>query len=488
MHKRILWLILLSLLWSGVVFAQDDTDAFSEGYTFVDGTVFNYPADFLIYSEDYDSLFLANDQIDMFFFIVYERTILSQELNDLPTILRWYLPEEIDYEAGDEDAITLGERDGISFSYEVDSSPDFDRELYLVPVGDNGSVAVVRVQPNIENDVEALEDDDRDLALNIIETLSFVDLRGDLSTVLGNSITFDGQWMIEYPDDWLANGVAQTLQRGEATTIAVSAYSPEEIMALDLKDDPIELLYYDLFAPADTTISFDPEGVSFVNVRGLEGVRYSLLDTVDDSTIQRVYFLAPLPDGWVLAMDITTPVGTAILQDTTVQDMIQTVRLAGTLPPIAMITMENAFILPGIGQINFPDFWTVRETESGGVSMSTIDINVFLFAFDAITAADAGYTDNLGVALLDIVDPLDGSVVINPDDVIVTTLQNGNPVAEASYIETSDSGRSYTREIRLIQLDNGAVVFVGVIPQPGIDEIPEASLIETIAILNTLVP
>ncbi|MEO1643928.1 MAG: hypothetical protein AAFR67_01990, partial [Chloroflexota bacterium] len=89
MHKRILWLVLLSLLWSGVVIAQDDTDAFSEGYTFVDGTVFNYPADFLIYSEDYDSLFLANDQIDMFFFIVYERTILSQELNDLPTILRW---------------------------------------------------------------------------------------------------------------------------------------------------------------------------------------------------------------------------------------------------------------------------------------------------------------------------------------------------------------------------------------------------------------
>ncbi|MEL6527997.1 MAG: hypothetical protein AAFQ07_20030, partial [Chloroflexota bacterium] len=165
MHKRILWLVLLSLLWSGVVIAQDDTDAFSEGYTFVDGTVFNYPADFLIYSEDYDSLFLANDQIDMFFFIVYERTILSQELNDLPTILRWYLPEEIGYEAGDEDAITLGERDGISFSYEVDSSPDFDRELYLVPVGDNGSVAVVRVQPNIENDVEALEDNDRDLAL-----------------------------------------------------------------------------------------------------------------------------------------------------------------------------------------------------------------------------------------------------------------------------------------------------------------------------------
>jgi len=488
MHKRIGWLIIGCLLWSGAVLAQDDTtsESFTEEYIFVDGTVFTYPADFLIYDEAYDSVFLANDQTDMFFYVVYERTILSQDLNDLPTILRWYLPEDVEYEAGDETAIIIGEREGISFTYEVDSSPDFDRELYVLPVGENGSVAVVRVQPNVDRDVEELEE--RDLALTMIQTLTFEDFRGDLSTVLGNSITFDTQWMIEYPDDWLANGIEQTLSRGDDTTITVSAYSPDEIAILNLKDDPIELLYYNLFAPADTSIDFNPETVSFVNVGGYEGVRYSLIDTLEDDTFQRVYFLAPLPEGWVLAMDITAPVGTAILQESTVQQMIQTVRRAGTLPPIEMITMENAFILPSIGQISFPDFWTARETESGGVSMNTIDINVFLFGYDATTASDLNYTDNLAFALLQIVDPIDENVVINPDDIIVTTLQNGNPVAEASYVETNSNGRSYTRELRVIQLDNGAVVFVGVIPQPGIAEIPEASLTETIAVLNTLTP
>jgi len=293
--------IMTLLLLVGLVSAQED---FPEEYIFVDGTVVNFPSDFLVYDEDYEDMYMANGSIDMRFYIVYERTIQSQELDSLPIILEWYFGDDT-YEIGEEETITIGEREGIRFE-------NGDNTLIVLPVGENGSVAVVTIQ---------LDGGDEDLALRIIETLHYESLSTGIETVLGNSFTVDDSWMIEYPDAWTANTIEQNLVRDDVS-MRVEVYTAEEITALDLKNDPIEILYYELFAPVDGSIEFDPSAIVFLNVRGLEGIRYRFADTVDDATIQRVYFLAPLNTEDVLAVEITAPIGSNILQDADVQDMI----------------------------------------------------------------------------------------------------------------------------------------------------------------------
>jgi|GEM_PF-6721805 len=478
MLKR--FFVMLCLLWIvGLVSAQDE---FTESYTFVDGTVVNFPSDFLVIYEDYDEMDLANSVTEIQFYIMYERTILSQELNSLPEILDWWWGSGEGYDPGDEDPIIIGERDGIQTSYT--NNDDVDVLVIALPVGDNGSVAIISVLPNIANGVEELQDEG--IIFSILETLHYEDLGATFDTILGNSFTFDDIWMIEYPDPWLANTIDQSLELDEVT-ITVSVYSEAEIDVLELKADPIELLYYDLFAPVDESIVFDPENISFINIRGLEGIRYAVRDTVDEEAIQRVYFLAALTDTDVLAMEITAPVGANILQDSDVQDMIQTIRLDGTLPPIEMMALDSAFNLEGVGEIRFPSYWLATQNENNTVTLSTLDTSIFIVPFTAETAIENGYPDDLVVALLDIVSPLDDSVIINPDDVETGSLQNGNRFAQTTYIETTDS-RSYPRTVMVILLDDDSMVFVGFLPQPGINEVSGAALSEVVAILNTIAP
>lgn len=456
--------IIIVLLLVGLVSAQED---FPEEYIFVDGTVVNFPSDFLVYDEDYEDMYMANGSIDMRFYIVYARTIQSQELDSLPIILEWYFGDDT-YEIGEEEAITIGEREGIRFETGDDT-------LIVLPVGENGSVAVVTIQ---------LDGGDEDLALRIIETLHYESLSTGIETVLGNSFTVDDSWMIEYPDTWTANTIEQNLMRDDVS-MKVEVYSAEEITALDLKNDPIEILYYELFAPVDDSIEFDPSAIVFLNVRGLEGIRYRFADTVDDATIQRVYFLAPLNTEDVLAVEIIAPIGSNILQDDDVQDMIQTIRPEDTLPPIEMMALDNAYILQDIGEMRFPAYWRIREYDDGAIGLSTLESNLYFVPFSSSISTQRDYPDDLVSALLDIVSPLDESVVLNPDDVEVGTLQNGNPYAQTSYIETNET-RTYPRIAMVVLLDDNSLVFIGIIPQPGIDDISEATLNEARAIINTI--
>lgn len=461
---RRFFVIIILIFIVGIVAAQDE---FPEEFIFVDGTTVNFPSDFLVYDEDYEDMYMANESIDMRFYIVYERTIQSQSLDSLPIILEWYFGDDT-YEIGEEEVIMLGGREGISFSYD-------DTTLIVLPVGENGSVAVVTVE---------LSGGDKNLALSIIETLRYESLGTGIETVLGNSFTFDETWMIEYPDAWIANTIEQRLMRDDVT-LSVAVYSAEEIIALDLKNDPIELLYYELFAPVDTSVEFDPTQIVFLNIRGLEGIRYRFSDTVAEQVVQRVYFLAPLTSEDVLAVEMTAPIGSNILQDNDVQDIIQTIRPDGTLPPIEMMALDNAYILQDIGEMRFPAYWRVREYDEGAISLSTLESNLYFVPFNSNISIQRDYPDDLASALLDIVSPLDESVVLNPDDVEVGTLQNGNSFAQTSYIETSDT-RTYPRTVIVVLLDDNSLVFVGIIPQPGIDEISEQTLIETRAIINTI--
>lgn len=476
MLKR--FFVMLCLLWIvGLVAAQDD---FTESYTFVDGSVVNYPSDFLVIYEDYDEMDLASPLTEIQFYIVYERTIVSRDLKSLPEILDWWWGSGTGYDPGDEETIIIGEREGIQTSYQ--NSDDVDVQVIAMPIGENGSVAIVSILPNSENDVDEIEEEA--VVFSILETLHYEDLGRGFDTILGNSFTFDDVWMIEYPDPWLANSIDQEMTLDDVT-IRVAVYSEAEINALELKADPIELLYYDLFAPVDETIIFDPENISFINIRGLEGIRYAVRDTVDDEPIQRVYFLAALNETDVLAMEITAPAGANILQDTLVQDMIQTIRLDGTLPPIEMMPLDSTFILEGVGEIRFPEYWLATQNENDTITLSTLDTSIYLVPITAADSIEYGYPDDLVAALLGIVSPLDDSVVLNPDDVETGSLQNGNHYARTTYIETTES-RSYPRTVMVILLDDDSLVFVGYLPQPGIEAVSGSALNEVLAILNTI--
>ena len=465
---------ILLLFWiAGLSLAQDEL---TEEYIFVDGTIVNFPGDFLTIYEDYDEMYLANDDTEILFYITYERTLLSQDLATLPDVLNWWWDDPEVYEIGDEEALMIGEREGIEFTFE--NSDGVDERMVLLPVGENGSVAVVSVIP--------AQAEDEALIFRIIESLHAENFGTDFDTVLGNSFTFDDGWLIEYGDDWLANTIEQQLVRDEVT-LTVSVYSAPEIEALQLKDDPIELLYYDLFAPVDESIGFDPESISFINIRGLEGIRYAVLDSAGEENLQRVYFLAALNANDVLAMEITAPVGANILQNVDVQDMIQTIRLEGNLPPIEMMSFDNAFNLVGVGQMRFPAYWRARDNDDDTITLSTVDVHLFIVPFSADYSLEQNYPDDLGAALLDIVSPLDDSVILNPDDVEISTLENGNLIAEISYIETDD-GRSYPRNVMVILLDDNSLVFVGYSPQPGIEALSEANQNEVRVILNTINP
>lgn len=469
MLKRLF--VLLCLLWiAGLTLAQD---GFSEEYVFVDGTIVNFPSDFLTIFEDYDEMHLANDSIEIQFYITYERTLLSRELETLPDVLNWWWDDSTIYKIGAEEAIIIGEREGIQFIRD-------DERMILLPVGGNGSVAVITI---ILGD-DSLEDES--LVFSIIDSLHAEDSGTSFDTILGNNFTFDDSWIIEYADDWQTDTAGQTLNR-EDVFLTMSVYSSAEIEALELKDDPIELLYYDLFAPVDETIEFDPESISFINIRGLEGIRYALLDTINEDNVQRVYFLASLNDEDVLALEITAPVGTNILQNEDIQDMIQTIRPEGSLPPIEMMSFDNAFNLQGIGAMRFPAYWRARDNDDDTVTLSTVDIYVFIVPFDATYSLEQGYPDDLVSALLTIASPLDESVILNPDDVETGTLENGNAFAETTYIETNDN-RSYPRTAMVILLEDNAMVFVGYSPQPGVEELSETNQNEVRVILNTIAP
>lgn len=480
MLRRIVSLLFLLACGASIVGAQN---TFTEEFIFVDGTVIRYPSQFLIYDQSYDRMFMADDQTDIYIYVLYPTTIQRHNLDTLAKAMNFYFDNETVYQPGDEEPISIGGREGVQFRYTVEQDLSYDRWYVALPVQNGESIAIMRVQPNIDQDIT--QDPDTELALAILENAHFVDFRANLQTVLGNSMPVDEDWMIEYGDNWRANTDNQTLQRDE-TEIVVDVYSPAEIEALDLKNDPIELLYYDVYAPSDSTIAFDPTTINFERIGAHDGVRYQYFDTVDGEAVQRAYFLAPLGEGSVLALLMVSPVGSLILQDSEVRDMIQTVRPSGTLPPLSMMELNNGYILNDLIEIRFPDYWHLRENDNNTITLATLDTNLYIAPFNANYVAEQGYSGDLATALVKITTPQDDSVILNPDDVLIGTLENGHAYAELQYMETYDE-RTYPRIVWLIALEDESLIFIGVIPQPGVEAIAATALAESLAIANTIV-
>jgi hypothetical protein len=471
-------LLLLSLM--GIAQAQD----LSGVYRFVDGTTVNFPNDFLVFNENYDSVSLASSQSDIAISVVFARTIESQKLESLAQILAYHLaatPEV--YTLGTEETIQIGEVEAIRFSRTVEGENPYPETYIVLPVGDNGSVAIARIQPNVEAGVFALSEEEA--AMQIVESIHYENIRGELSTILGNTFRFGDGLLIEHRDIWTADEVTSTLT-SEFATIRLTAFTPEELAALERKADPIEVLYYEVFQPSDESIVFNPEELVFENIRGREGVRYAIIDTVDGEPVQRVYFVSLMENGTVAALDIQTRVGFAILEDPDTADMIQTLRPEGTLPPVTMMALGSSFNLSSGATVRYPDYWRARSVE-GAVSLDSLEVNMLIRSFSAEDAQDENYNDDLVDAILELTTPIDTNIALSTEDVSEITLENGRPAVQLSYTET-EGGRSYLRRVMLILLDDESVVYVSISPQEGILELTAENDAEVRAILNTISP
>lgn len=477
MRKGILILLLLVALM-GIAEAQ----TLSEAYSFVDGTTINFPNDFLPVNEEYDSVSLVNSQTDMSISVVFARTIESRGLLSLADILSFHVGNPEIFTVGMEEAISLGEVEAIRFTRLVAGETPYT-EIYLVlPVGDNNSVAIVRIQPNVVGGVFELSEEA--LALQIVESIHFEDIRGTLSTNLGNTFVFGGGLLIEHRSLWTADASTSRLS-SDFATIQFLTFTSEELAAINRKADPIEVLYYEVFKPNDTSLVFNPDELIFVTIRGREGVRYAVIDTVEGEPVQRIYFVSLMENGTVAALDIVQDrIGFDILADTDTEDMIQTMRPEGTLPPVTMMALGGTFNIGTSATVNYPDYWRARPVE-GAVSLDSLDVNVYLRSITAEEAEDANYDDNLAEALVELTQPLDSSVQLSADDVIEVTLENGRSAVQLSYTETED-GSSYSRRVMLILLEDNSLVFVSIRPQAGILELSAENDAEVRAILNTI--
>jgi hypothetical protein len=477
MRKGVLILLLLLSLM-GIAHAQ----ILSDSYSFVDGTTINFPSDFLPFNENYDSVSLANNQTDIAISVVFARNIESQRLETLPQILNFHLANPEIYSIGAEEAILLGERDAIRFTRLVEGENPYSEIYIVLPVGANNSVAIVRIQPNVEGGVFELSEEA--LAMQIVESIHFEDIRGTLSTTLGNTFVFGDGLLIEHTGVWTADAASSSLT-SDFATIHLLAFTPEELAASNRKADPIEVLYYEVFHPNDETLLFNPEELVFDTIRGREGVRYAVIDTVDGEPVQRSYFVSLMENGTVAALDIQTRVGFAILDDPDTADMIQTLRPEGALPPVTMMALGSSFNLPS-ATVHYPDYWRARPAEEG-VSLDSLDVNVYIRAFSADEAADENYPDDLSKALLELTEPIDSSIELSADNVVEVPLENGRPAVQISYTETEE-GRSYPRRVMLILLEDNSVVFVSIKPQEGVIELTAENEAEVRAILNTISP
>jgi hypothetical protein len=471
--KRIVILVifLFSIL---LVNAQE----LSEAYTFVDGTTINHPSDFLPFDKAYDRATFSNNQSEIFVAVIFERTRLAQELNSLPKVLEWWADPSLAYDIGDEEMLIIGDQEAIRFVSIIDDNERSYERIYILLESDSGSAVLFRIQPDIRQDFYILEQED--LILSIVASTHFVDLRAGTETVLENSFVFDDGMMIEYSNPWTLDTETQALQSNRLS-LQLSAFTPEELAEKQLKNDPIEILYYEAFAPNDSEIVFDPSLIIFLTIRGIEGLSYTFNDRRDDEIVQHTYFVANLDNGTIVALDFVASSGTTVLDSRDVQDMIQTIRPEGTLPPFALIPMGNPYDLASI-TISYPDYWFLSEGDNGAISLSSLATNIFIFPISA-EELDA---DDLATSLLDQIFPFDEDVSITPDDVELMTLNNGLEMARTRYIETEDRGNTYQRLVLLVRLADDSALMISIAPQPGIFELTNEAEAEAMAIINTI--
>lgn len=483
--KRLLWLasalaLLLALVPSA--FAQEDEDLPLE-YTFIDGTTFNYPGDFSIYREDDDGVFIANDVTDIYIFTLYERSQIRNNITNLPEALDAYLGDLTEFEPKDMTPMRVDGREVASFNFTLvnDSGSEYERTVYAIYVGENNTIAIVSVIPVRGRDIT-----EEDRVLQIMGTIRYVDNSvGD--NVLGNRVELPNEVVIEHRDDWSAQTLdGGTLLTRDDTEMRVLVFTTAELLERGMKDDPVDVLFA-LYEPFDESISFDASRISFPEIAGMEVTRYRYTDTRDGERVERIYFVFQLESGVFVIADVVT--GDLLYSDQAdVEEMLLTTRMQDEPPPYDL-TMQSSYNLPTGATVRFPPNWTVVPGENDTVSINSVETNIFVLIYTEAEAQNLGYLDgDLADSLLQILSPLDTSLSFTRADVTPFTLEDGREAVRLDYIETNESGASYERFVVVMRLEDGSLVFAGVVPQPGLDEITPEMEALALAIIGTIRP
>lgn len=475
MVKRIIILFILLISFVQIVNAQELT----QRYTFVDGTTLNYPSEFLPFDRQYDRVTFSNFQTEIFVVVILERVRQANELDTLPKVLDWWVDPSIGYDIGEEEGIMIGEREAIRFDAPVDDVTAYERSFFVVPV-DNGAAAIFRILPEVQQEIYQIQDEEQ--VLSIIGSTRFVDLRAGTENVLGNTFVFEDNMLIEYRSAWRLDSSRKELSSDRAT-LHLTAYTPEELAANQWKADPVEVLYYGVYAPFDTSIPFDSALIELRPVRGINGVRYSFVDNLDGGAVQHTYFVANSANGTVIALDFISPEGTTVLDKRDIQDMIQTIRPVGELPPFALMPMENPYDLSSV-TLRYPDYWFLNDREANQIRLSSEDTNITIRPI----AADMVDRLDLGGSLLDeaIFTPLDANVELAEDDVQMLVLDNGFEAATIRYTERGERGNTFQRFVLLVGLEDESALLISIAPNAGLSSLTGGAEAEALAIINTI--
>jgi hypothetical protein len=480
--KRLLWLVplLLVLILGSTVSAQDDQPLPLE-YTFIDGTRFNYPTDFSIYDEEDDGVFIANDETDLYIFTLYERSQVRNNINSLPEALDAFLGDNADFEPKDFVPVRVDGREVASFTHtlENDSGSEYQRTVYAIYVGDNGTIAIISVIP-----VSGFEITETDRVLEIIGTIRYVDNSlGD--TVLGNAVDLPNDVLIEHRDAWTAEVLDDgALLRNDRTELRLTLLSAQDLGERGMKDDPVDVLFAS-FQPFDETLTFDASQISFPVVAGREVTRYRFSDVRDGQRVEHIYLVFQMDNGLFVVADIVTtdPLYT---DRNAVEEMLLTLRMQGEPPPYRL-TMDSSYNLPTGATVRFPDNWVVIPGDNDTVSINSVETNIFVLIYTEADAREFGYLDgDLVDSLLVILSPLDESLSFSRADVENITLDDGREAVRLDYTETNESGASYDRIVIVSRLGDGSLLFAGVVPQPGLDTLTPETQALSLAIISTI--
>ncbi len=111
---------------------------------------------------------------------------------------------------------------------------------------------------------------------------------------------------IQIPADWEASLDAnQYIQfLNETAGARVAFYAPELLAELGATSENLVPVIQDAFRfTIDKSLTFDPNGVTPLQIGTFAGARYPFVDTLNEASYQRIFFAVPLPEGWVMLFD-----------------------------------------------------------------------------------------------------------------------------------------------------------------------------------------
>lgn len=465
---------LLLLILPTAAFAQEDL---TEEYTFLDETTFNYPSDFNIYNEESDGVFMANEFTDIYFFTLYERTQTDREIQNLGQALDLFLGDAAEFEPKDGEVLFMEGREIFTFSYiaESDSGFQFERDLYALYVGENGTILLVSVIPG-----EGLsETTQEDLVLDILRTVRVAGTSLDT----GNVLQLDNDVLLDYPESWQPTEDADNALTNGSTRLTVQVFTSQQLQAEGFKNDPIDVLF-SLYARSGTEVAFDASRIQFDTLGEREIVTYRFSDEVEGRAVERLYITFFLQDNLLVFADIVTD-DAAFADEEAVLGILGTLRPAGEVTPTTQ-EMTQSFILYGGATISFPDDWRAEERDETAVTLNSLETSVFILAFTPDEAQAQNLDGDLANALLEVVAPLDETVVLKYEDIVPVEIRDDIEAVMATYTETTEDGDSYQRNVYMLRLSDGTTLFVGVVPQPGVDMLADEAIDEVLDILATL--